>query len=230
MQYVVVGIGTFGKKIIQTLVEHGADVIAIDRNKQAVEDVKDIASIAVTLDSTDEESMHAAQIEDVDAAVVALGDAQEEAILTTAILKKMGIYPIIARAANPLYAHVLKLVGADEVMIIEEVVAEDIAKHLLAPEIHERVFLTSGHSLVEFEVKREFVGKTLRELDIRNRFGVNVIAIKRTISEVNEDGKVYDKDEINDLPGPDDMIKEGDELIIVGAESDIQKMALGKKA
>lgn len=230
MQYVVIGIGTFGKKIIHTLVEHGADVIAIDHDKQAVEEVKDIASIAVTLDSTDEESMHAAQIEDVDAAVVALGDSQEEAILTTAILKKMGIYPIIARAANPLYAHVLKLVGADEVIIIEEVVAEDIAKHLLAPEIHERVFLTSGHSLVEFEAKREFIGKSLHDLDIRRRYGVNVIAIKRTTSKVDEDGKVFDQVDINDLPGPEDVIKEGDVLIIVGAENDIQKMALRKKA
>lgn len=230
MQYVVIGIGTFGKKIIDTLTEHGADVIAIDRDKQAVEEVKDTASIAITLDSTDEESMHAAKIEDVDAAVVALGDAQEEAILTTTILKKMGIYPIIARAANPLYAHVLKLVGADEVIIIEEVVAEDIANRLLAPEISERVFLTSGHSLVEFQVKREFVGKTLRDLNIRNRFGVNVIAIKRIISKIDDEGKVYEQVEMNDLPGPEDIIKEGDVLIIVGAETDIQKIALGKKA
>ena len=113
MQYVVVGLGTFGMKIIQTLKKYGTDVIALDVDRDKVETVKDIASMAIFLDSTDEASMEAAQIGDVDAAVVALGDAQEAAILTTAVLKKMGIFPIIARAANAQYAHVLKLVGAD---------------------------------------------------------------------------------------------------------------------
>jgi trk system potassium uptake protein TrkA len=226
MQYVIVGLGTFGRKILHTLADHGAEVIAIDHDPEAVETVKDRASIAMTLDSTDEEAMRAAQIEDVDAAIVALGDSQEEAILTTAILKKMGVYPIIARAANSQYAHVLRLVGADQVVVIEEQVAEDIAKQLLAPGIHERVFLTSGHSLVELQAKKEFIGKSLSDLEIRRRFGVNVIAIKRIKSKVDEDGKVYEDVEINDLPGSDDVVEEGDVLVIVGAESDIQRLAL----
>ncbi|HDQ45865.1 MAG TPA: TrkA family potassium uptake protein [bacterium] len=228
MRYVIVGLGTFGRKMLQTLDEHGAEVIAIDRNAAAVEAVKDRAAIALTLDSTHEEAMRAAQIDDVDAAIVALGEAQEQAILTTAILKKMGIYPIIARAANAQYAHVLKLVGADQVVVIEEQVAEDIAKQLLAPGIHERVFLATGHSLVELEARKEFIGKTLNELEIRKRFGVNVIAIKRIRSKVDEDGKVYEDVEINDLPGSEDVIEEGDVLVIVGAETDIQNLALSK--
>ena len=228
MQYAVVGLGTFGMKIIQTLKKHGAEVVAIDMDRDKVESMKDIASMAMVLDSTDETSMEAAQIEDVDAAVVALGDAQEAAILTTAILKKMGVYPIIARAANAQYAHVLKLVGADRVIIIEEQAAEDVAKRLLAPEIHERVFLTTGHSLVEIEARKMFIGKTLKDLDIRNRFGVNVIAIHKKATKIDETGKVIQTIEMNDLPGPGDVVEEGDILVVVGTENDIEKMALSR--
>jgi trk system potassium uptake protein TrkA len=229
MQYVVIGLGTFGSKIIHTLTEHGADVIAIDRDKEKVETVKDAVAIAMSLDSTDENAMNAAQIDNVDAAVVALGEAQEEAILTTVILKKMGIHPIVARASNALYAHVLKRVGADQVIIIEEQAGEDIAKRLLAPEIHEKVVLTTGHSLAEIEAKKGFVGKTLKELDIRKKYGVNVIAIQKKVTRIDEDGKVVQSVEMNDLPGPDDRIEEGDILVVVGSDSDIEKLALIKE-
>ena len=107
MQYVVIGLGTFGMKVIHTLTDHGANVVAIDLDKGKLEEIKEKVGIALALDSTDEAAMRAAGIENVDAAVVALGNDQEEAILTTAILKGMGIYPIIARAADSLYAHVL---------------------------------------------------------------------------------------------------------------------------
>jgi len=229
MQYVVIGLGTFGTKIIHTLSEHGADVIAIDQNKAKVEAVKDIATISLALDSTDEAAMKAAQIEDVDAAVVALGDSQEEAILTTAILKSMGIYPIVARAANSLYAHVLQLVGADQVIIIEEKMGEEVAKKLLAPEIHEKITLTTGHNLVEMQAKKTFIGKTLKELNIRKNYGVNVIAIKKKKTQIDEDGKVVQTVELNDLPSSEDRIEESDVLVVVGSESDIENLALSKE-
>ena len=229
MQYVVIGLGTFVTKIIHTLSEHGADVIAIDQNKAKVEAVKDIATISLALDSTDEAAMKAAQIEDVDAAVVALGDSQEEAILTTAILKSMGIYPIVARAANSLYAHVLQLVGADQVIIIEEKMGEEVAKKLLAPEIHEKITLTTGHNLVEMQAKKTFIGKTLKELNIRKNYGVNVIAIKKKKTQIDEDGKVVQTVELNDLPSSEDRIEESDVLVVVGSESDIENLALSKE-
>ncbi|MBN2105625.1 TrkA family potassium uptake protein [bacterium] len=229
MQFLVIGLGTFGRKVALTLLENGAEVVAIDRDKNKVEIVKDKVTIAMVLDSTDEEAMHTARIEDVDAAVVALGNAQEEAILTTAILKRMGIFPIMARAANTLYEHVLKLVGADRVVIIEEQMGEYEAKRLLAPEIREKILLTTGHSLVELEARKEFIGKSLKELDIRNKFGVNVVSIQRKSTNVNDQGKVYESIEVNDLPGPDDTIQKGDILLIVGAEDDIERMAVTKE-
>ena len=229
MQIVVIGLGTFGMKVINTLVDNGAEVIAIDHDTSKVEMVKDRASMALALDSTDETAMQTAEIENVDAAVVALGDAQEEAILTTVILKGMGIYPIIARATDSLYAKVLKLVGADQTVIIEEQMGENVAKKLLAPELLEKVILTTGHSLAEIEANKKFWDQSLKNLDIRNHYGVNVIAIQKKVTKIDDNGKVYQTVEMNDLPGPDDVIKEGDILVIVGADSDIEKLALLKE-
>ncbi len=228
MRYLVIGLGTFGTKIVKTLTDQGAEVIAIDYNREMVESAKDIATIAITLDSTDENAMKAAEVDDVDAAVVALGDAQEEAILTTVILKRMGIHPIIARAANNLYAHVLKQIGADQVIIIEEQAGESVGKRLLAPELHERILLTSGHSLIELEANRQFIGKSLQELDLRRKYGVNVIAIQKKKMEIDDDGKVQQKVVLNDLPGPDDIIEKEDILMVVGSEENVEKLALLK--
>ena len=228
MRVIVIGLGTFGMKVINTLIANDAEVIVIDQNYLKVEQVKDRVAIALALDSTNETAMKAAHIEDVDAAVVALGDSQEQSILTTVILKGMGIYPIIARATNSLYERVLKLVGADQVIIIEEQMGENIAKRLLAPELHEKVVLSTGHSLVEVEANRSFLGKTLKELDIRHQFGVNVIAIQKKMTKIGDDGKVIHSIEMNDLPGPQDLIEEGDVLVVVGEENDIQNLALSK--
>jgi len=229
MQYVVIGLGTFGMKVINTLAEHDAKIIAIDKDPAKVDAIKEKISLALALDSTDELSMKAAEIDNVDAAVVALGDSQEEAILTTVILKGMGIYPIIARAVDSLYAKVLKLVGADQVVIIEEQMGENIAKRILAPKIHEKVILSTGHNLVEIEAPKSFIGRTLKALDIRNRFGVNVIAIQKKVTKIDDDGKVVHSVEMNDLPGPEDIIEEGDIIVVVGAEDDIEQLALVKE-
>lgn len=228
-QFAVIGLGAFGKKVAFTLSEKGAHVIAIDKNRESIEEIKERVSAALVLDSTDEDAMKAAGIKDVDAAVVALGDNQEEAILITAILKKLGVSKIVARAINQLYAHVLKSVGADNVIVIEEQMGEDLAKRLLSPEIYQHVVLTTGHSLVEIEARPEFIGKSLRQLDFRRTFGVNVIAIQKKIPTVNDEGKVAYTIEVNDVPGPDDRIEKGDVLVVVGADEKIENMSITKK-
>jgi trk system potassium uptake protein TrkA len=228
-QFAVIGLGAFGKKVAFTLSRKGANVIAIDKNRESVEEIKEQVSAALVLDSTDEEAMKAAGIKDVDAAVVALGDNQEEAILITAILKKMGVCKIVARAINQLYAHVLKSVGADNVIVIEEQMGEDLAKRLLSPEIYQHVVLTTGHSLVEIEARAEFIGKSLRQLDFRKMFGVNVIAIQKKIPTIGDEGKVTYTIEVNDIPGPDDRIEKGDVLVVVGADEKIENMSITKK-
>lgn len=228
-QFAVIGLGAFGRKVAVTLAEKGADVIAIDKNRDSVESIKEQVSAAIVLDSTDEDAMKAAEIQDVDAAVVALGDNQEEAILITAILKKLGLSRIYARAINKLYAHVLKTVGADTVIVIEEQMGEDLAKRMLSPEIYQHVVLTTGHSLVEIEARPDFVGKSLRELDFRRNYGLNIIAIQRKVPRVNDEGKIAQTIEVNDVPGPDDRIEKGDILVVVGADENLERMSISDK-
>ncbi|UCC11328.1 MAG: TrkA family potassium uptake protein [candidate division WOR-3 bacterium] len=228
-QYAVIGLGAFGKKVALTLVDKGADVIVIDKDKESVEEIKDLVSAALILNSTDEQAMQATELGNVDAAVVALGDKQEEAILTTAILKKMGISHVVARAINGQYADILRTVGAHKVIIIEESMGETVAKRLLSPEVYQHVVLTTGHSLVEIAVREEFIGKTLKQLDFRRRYGVNVIAIQKRIPEVNEEGKVTYAVTVNDVPGPDDKIEKDDVLVVVGADDNIEKMSIPQR-
>jgi len=228
-QYAVIGLGAFGKKVAMTLAEKGADVIVIDKDKESVEEIKDSVSAALILDSTDEQAMQATELGNVDAAVVALGDKQEEAILTTAILKKLGISHVVARAINGQYADILRTVGAHKVIIIEESMGEMVAKRLLSPEVYQHVVLTTGHSLVEIAVRDEFIGKTLEQLDFRRKYGINVIAIQKRIPEVDEEGKVTYTVKVNDVPGPDDRIEKDDVLVIVGADEKIEKMSIPQK-
>ncbi len=228
-QYAVIGLGAFGKKVALTLADKGADVIVIDKDKDSVEEIKDSVSAALILDSTDEQAMQATELGNVDAAVVALGDKQEEAILTTAILKKMGISHIVARAINGQYADILRTVGAHKVIIIEESMGETVAKRLLSPEVYQHVVLTTGHSLVEIAIRDEFIGKTLKQLDFRRKYGVNIIAIQKRIPEVDEEGKVTYTVKVNDVPGPDDRIEKDDVLVVVGADDNIEKMSIPQK-
>ena len=114
-------------------------------------------------------------------------------------------------------------------IIVEEQAGEEVAKKLLAPEIHEKIVLSSGHSLVEIEAREEFIGKSLKGLDIRNRFGVNVIAIKKRVTQIDEEGKVVHSTVMNDLPRADEKIEKGDILMVVGSEADIEKLALLKE-
>jgi trk system potassium uptake protein TrkA len=227
-QYGVIGLGTFGKKVALTLTEKGASVVVIDKDRDKIEEIKDKVDVALVLDSTDEEGMRAAEIENLDGAVIALGDDQEQAILTTAILRRIGISPVIARAMDSLYAHVLNIVGADKVVIIEEQMGEEIAMRLLAPEILEKVVLTTGHILAEVAAKKEFVGRSIKELDFRNKFGVNIIAIQKKVSKVDQEGRAFQATEVNDLPGPNDRIDENDTLVVVGSETNIEGLVMWK--
>lgn len=227
-QFAVIGLGSFGKKVAVTLSEKGAEVLAIDKDKDKIEDIKDKVVHAVALDSTSAEELKGVGITDVDTVIVALGEQQEAAILTTVLLKNLGVGEVIARAMNKLYAQILKMVGADRVILIEEQMGEQLAKALVAPQINENIPLASGHLLAEIIPKKEFIGKRLDELHLRSKYGINVVAIQKKIEEINDDGEVVIRTKVNDLPGPNDRIAENDTLLVVGTEDEIEKLVKEK--
>jgi trk system potassium uptake protein TrkA len=227
-QFAVIGLGTFGGRVARTLMSKGAEVIGIDSDTARVEEFKDDLSQTLALDATNEEALGHSGVLDVDAVVVAMGERMETAILTTALLRRLGAGRIIARAASSLYAQILHDVGADRTVLIEEQMADQIAKGLIAPDVLEQITLSSGHSLVEMKPRRDMIGRKLGELDIRRSYNVNVVAIKKKIPIVTDAGESSFETRTNDIPGPDDRLEQNDVLVVVGHDADIERMSMGK--
>ncbi|MEE9260488.1 MAG: TrkA family potassium uptake protein [Candidatus Scalindua sediminis] len=223
-QFAVIGLGRFGFKVAEILAEKGVQVIAIDKDHTLVEKARDIVTEAVQLDSTDEEALRESGVEGVDVAVVSIGEGVESSILTTAILKSFGIKEIVARASTKLQAKILKEVGATRVVFPEEDMGLRVANSILAPGVLEYIELGAHYNLAEIEVKGEFTGKSIKELDIKSKYGINVIMImKRIKQEAGKEGELVEK-EIKELPTPDYVLREKDILVVVGDSKDIEAL------
>lgn len=221
--FAVFGLGTFGMEICRNLSEKGGKVIAIDNDEVLIERVKDQVTQAILMDSTDEGALRTAPIEDIDIAIVAIGEKIEASILTTAILKKIGIPFIISRATSELHGQILKQVGASEVVNIEIEQGRRIAEKLIFPEIKDKVFISGDIIFAEVIAPRHFIGKTLADLDLSKKSNINVIGIKRTRMDIDDLGNPYEESAI-ELPKPMTSLAKGDILIVVGAESDIERL------
>ena len=221
-QFAVIGLGRFGLKVAEILAGKGVQVIAIDKDHALVEKARDIVTEAVQLDSTDEEALRESGVEGVDVAVVSIGECVESSVLTTAILKNFGIREIVARASTKLQAQILKEVGATRVVFPEEDMGLRVANSILSPGVLEYIELGADYNLAEIEVKGDFIGKPLKELNIKSKYGINVIMImKRIKQEIGKAGEFAEK-EIKELPTPDYVLGVKDILVVVGDSKDIE--------
>jgi trk system potassium uptake protein TrkA len=211
----------FGRRICETLAERGGSVIAIDNDPSLIEHVKDIATETILVDTTDEEALSQAALAEVDVAVVAMGDNIEASILTTTLLKKQGVAHVVARATSALHARVLRQVGADEVLNIETDAGTRLAGRLIAPDVLDQVSLSSDISVAEMYVPQAVLGATLAELDLRSRFEIAVISIKRTLRDVDELGNPVENEQIV-FPGPNDIFLKTDIIHVVGKNDAIE--------
>jgi trk system potassium uptake protein len=231
-KYAVIGLGRFGWTVATTLAENGVDVIAIEKNAKLVDEIKDRVALAACLDSTDENALRGLSIHEVDAVVLAIGSSIQESILTCAILKKIGVSMIYAKVENHLHARILEFMGVNNIFFPEELIGEQLAKTLISKNILEYINLTSGHIMIELIAPPDFVGKTLQELALPSERGINVIAIKYNYLNIAEDGANVVEVRINDMPGANDIVHEGDVLILLGPKGNIDKLirdTAGKK-
>jgi len=219
--FAVIGLGRMGSKVATSLTEGGVEVIAIDNDMRKVEEHKDLVGHAICLDSTDEDAMKKAGLQDVDVVIIALGNNVEANILTTALVKDLGVSQIISRASSTLQERILKRMGADLVIFPEKAIAEQIARSLLAPGLIEMVSLISGHSLAQVVADDRLAGKTLRELDLRAKHGIHVVTIQK--SKKTDKNGIKSNKKINGLPDPDYPIEKGDIMMVVGTDNDIKK-------
>jgi trk system potassium uptake protein TrkA len=221
--YAVFGLGTFGLEVCKVLSEKGGRVIAVDVNEKLIDRVKDTVTQAILIDSTDEESIRSAPLTEVDVAVVGIGDDMESSILTTAILKKIGLPYIISRAINDIHAQVLKQVGATEVLFIEIEEGRRLAQRLISPDVLDRIPISQNQTLAELVTPPQLAGRALYKIDLRKKFGVSVISIKRKKTIIDDQGSPR-IEELVIQPTPTTVLEKEDILVVVGKDEDIDAL------
>ncbi len=215
--------GRFGTRLARLLTEAGAEVIAVDRRKNLIEDVRDDVTRPVCLDATDEEALRSQGIDEVDVAIVGIGSNFEAAVLTTVLLKQLGVPRVISRAASNIRAQILSRVGADEIVNPEQESADRWRDRLIAMNIMERIELAENFSLVQMTAPDRFTGKTLGQLDVRKNFHVQVIAIRRTAEDIDADGLKRARELVISVPMAETTIKSEDVLILIGSDEAIKE-------
>ena len=227
-RFLVIGLGQFGSELAKALYEKEAEVVAIDSDIDLVESIKEYVTSAVCADSTDEEALRALNIDNFDAAIVAIGENWEASILTTTILKELGVETIIARSAGALHGKILEKVGASRIISPEINIADHLAQSLVTPSLLDHIALPDGQTIFQVKAREEFFNKTLIELDFRRNYGLLVVSIQRRIMNVSESGEVYYETKTISLPSATEAIKKDDILVLVGMKEDIEAF-LAKK-
>lgn len=210
-QFAVIGLGRFGTSVARTLYRFGYEVLAIDADEERVQRFSSEVTHVVQMDTTDEASLKELGIRNFDIVVVAIGEDIQANVLTTLLLKDMGVPYIIAKAQNELHGKMLDKIGADHVVYPERDMGKRVAHHMISNNVLEFVELSPDLGIVEITAPERLAGKTLSEANLRVEYEVNVVAIKRG-------------DELIVPPLPNEAIRRGDILIVVGGTKGVQKL------
>jgi trk system potassium uptake protein TrkA len=216
-QFAVIGLGRFGLSVAKTLTEQGCQVLAIDKDEELVQDASEFVTEAVQVDATDEKSLKAVGIKNVDVAVVGIGTNLEASILITLTLKEMGVQEIVARAVTEAHGKVLEKIGATKVVFLERDMGLRVANSLVSPSIIEHIYLSPEYSIMETLAPQVFIGQSIGNLDIRAKHGLTIIGVRKKDQPNN---KVC---ELNIAPRADYVIMQGDVLILLGSNENLNK-------
>lgn len=208
-QFAVIGLGRFGTSVASTLFKAGYEVLAIDAREERTQKFSDEVTHVVQADTTDEASLKALGIRNFDVVVVAIGEDVQANILTTLLLKEMGVPYIVAKARTELHGKMLEKIGADRIIYPERDMGARVAHNLVSANVLDYIELSPNLSLVEVSAPKELIGKTLAQANLRAEFGVNVVAMKRGENLIVP-------------PLPTDTIKEKDIMIVVGANAGVR--------
>jgi len=210
---VVIGLGIFGFNIAKDLYENGIEVIAIDKNKEVIQKIRDFSTKAILADGTDKEVIDSIGIQQDDVAIISFGEDLAASTLITLHLREMKVKHIIVKAPNEEHKHVLERVGATEVIIPEKEMANKVAKSLISPNVLDYIPLSKDYTICEIAPPPSFMGKTIGELHLRSKHHIEVIAVREILP-----------DQLTMVPRADFVVKDSDVLVVIGKEADIQKM------
>ncbi|WP_437920135.1 potassium channel family protein [Sphingobacterium sp. LRF_L2] len=223
MKYIVLGLGHFGKSLSVHLTEQGHEVIAVDKKLDIVEQLKDKITHTVCMDTTDREAMTSLPLKESDAVIVAIGEDEGASLLTTALLKQLQVNRIIGRVVSELQKTVLQAMQIDEYIMPEEEAAERLAMRLDNIDIIDSFKVSDRYSIVETRVPLRYVGMTLREANLTNKFKVIVLTTV-SLSEKIVKGKVVQVKEASGIAASETVLIENDMLVLFGELSDIKRL------
>jgi len=215
-QFTVIGVGNFGYYLAAQLFAKGHEVLAIDVDPNRVQEIKDHVTHAVIADATDRKVIETLGIEHMDSAVVCIGSVLSASILTTLVLKDLGVKRVLAKAITENHGRILLKVGASEIFFPEKDLAISLAERLDNPNIIDYLPFLEGFSIIELAPSKQLVGKSLKELDLINRFGVQVVAVKETVP-----------DHLNLIPTGGFILKDSDIMILLGSNDGLEKLKKG---
>lgn len=211
-QFLVAGLGLFGTSVAVTLQGLGYEVYALDNDESLVQDLSSLLTYVVSGDASDRKTLQALPLEDIDVAVVAIGNVERN-MMTTMLLKELGIKQVVAKAINNLHGAMLSKIGADKVVYAERDMGERVAHNLISAGVMDYIELSGEISVMSLPIPTEFIGKNLIEADLRRRYDVNVVAIKR-------EGRTL----VN--PKAQEVFQPEDEIVVLGTHEGVKRMGV----
>ena len=211
-EYVVFGLGRFGRSVAVTLADSGCEVLVVDDNEAKIQEIAEYVTFAIKADVTDAEVLASLGISNFDGAIVAIGENLEASVMVTILAKEMGIPYVLAKAQSEIHAKVLKKVGADMVVYPEKETGIRIANNLLMGNFFDAVELSSTFSMMELDVLDSWAGNSLRELNLRAKYKINVIGLKR-------------ENRLDINPDADMPLQKNDVVVIIGRNEVLNKLA-----
>jgi trk system potassium uptake protein TrkA len=212
-QFVIIGIGNFGHYLAVHLYKKGYEVLVIDKISNRVSEIKDQVSQAVVADATDRKALEALGLDKIDAAVVCIGSVLSESILATLNLKDIGVERVYAKALSEAHSRILQKIGASEVFFPEKDQAISLAERLHNPNMLDYLPFLEGYSIIQLAPPNRFIGKSLRELNLINRFGVQVVAVQEVVPE-----------RLNLIPTAQFVLKDSDIMILLGPNEALEQL------
>lgn len=207
----VLGLGKFGSSVARGLMRGGAEVLAVDKNEEHIREIAEEVTCAVCADISDKEAMYSIGLEEMDAVVISTAEHLDASVMALMLVKEIGVPYILAKADGSLKGEILKKVGADEIVYPEEEMGVRIANNLLGGSMTDLFDLSADTSIVKIQVRKEWNGKSLAEINFREKYRLNVIAVEG-------DGGV------DGAPNPMTPLKSGDSLVLIGRKKYLEKL------
>lgn len=224
MKIIIFGLGNFGMSLAMNLTQSGNEVIGVDKQIEKVNLVKDKIAHAICLDSTNELAYQALPVKQTDLAVVAIGENEGAAIITTAIVKKLSTAKVISRSLSPIHDTVLQAMGIDFIVHPEMEAAEKLTYKINLKNVVDNYKVDDKYSITEIKIPASFVGQTLEELDIRHRFNLNVITFLRRKEKKNLLGVTTSVMQVVGVPSPEIKVEKDDIMVVFGLNEKIVEL------